>query len=206
MELNYIPHFPKNKDCSIIDIGCGKGETLSELKRFGYIKSKGVDTDPKKIGICKGLGHDAELIADLNAYLFNKRFDVIILKTVIAHFSKERLFSNLAAIKDALNKDGILIVETTNAAIFSAYYMLCNDFTHWQYFTEWSLRELLTQVGFMDIDLFGKKIKIRGFRSFIWTMARLVWFSILRLIYLIERGQDQNPTIFSKSIIAVCHK
>lgn len=206
MELNYIPYFPKSKNISILDIGCGKGEILLELKRLGYVNSKGIGADPKKIEICKDLNLDVELISDFKTYLDNKLFGVIILKTVIAHFPKEQLMSNLAAIKNSLNVKGILLVETTNAAILTGYYMLSNDFTHWQYFTEWSLKEILSQTGFSDIKVFGKKAKIKSVKFLVWTTFRFFWFLILRLIYLIERGKDQNPTIFSKSLIAVCRK
>jgi len=106
--------------------------------------------------------------------------------------------------KAGLNKGGIFFAETTNAAIFSGFYMLANDFTHWQYFTEWSFKEVLVQAGFNDVEVFGKKSRARSIKYLIWLLLRSVWFCILRFIYWLERGRDQNPTIFAKSLMAVC--
>jgi SAM-dependent methyltransferase len=206
MELNYVPHFPAAKDISILDIGCGRGEALKDLRRLGYQNVRGIDIDPEKIAACKAAGLNVELIDDLKKYLRGRTFDVIMLKTVIAHFPKEEVIPNLISIYQALGREGILIAETTNAAILTGYYMLANDFTHWQYFTEYSFRQILLRAGFSSVKVSGKKAKVRSVKFFIWTILRFFWFLTLRVIYWIERGNDENPTIFSKSLIAICRK
>jgi 2-polyprenyl-3-methyl-5-hydroxy-6-metoxy-1,4-benzoquinol methylase len=61
--LNHV--LPTSKDAKILDIGCGFGQFLGELKSQGYTNLKGIDINDEAINSCKKKGLDVTQISDI---------------------------------------------------------------------------------------------------------------------------------------------
>jgi len=126
----YVPYF---KDCrNVLDIGCGRGEFLELLKAAG-IPAKGIEQSEELIALCRHRGLEGEQ-ADLFTYLGNQpeaSLDGIFCGQVVEHLPPDRLPEMIRLAAGALQRGGLLILETPNPeclAIFATHFYL--DPTH----------------------------------------------------------------------------
>lgn len=203
-------HLPADKSARILDIGCGDGDVLLDLKRQGYANCSGVEIDKKSIDACRQKGlSNVEAISDLAAYLFDKRgaFDLIYMKEVIYYFPEDKLAIYLKAIKDALKDDGTLIVEVFNGAMLTGAFFKYKDYRIKYVLTEHSLRRMLEDSGFRVTKVFGAEFLSSSVKRVIWKALRYLWTLVLRAIYALEIGiGPERPTIWSKLVVAVAKK
>ncbi len=100
-----LPGNPK----SILDIGCGTGETLTFLKKsFPKAKLFGVDASNQAVKYTKARGHHAKMANALHLPFPAKSFDAVLLLDVIEHIKNDA-----AVIKEAkriLKPDGVIVV------------------------------------------------------------------------------------------------
>src|SRR5437868_13353610 len=85
-------HMPADRNAAILDIGCGYGPLLLELKRAGYRNISGVDTSQEQIHVAKQLGLECVKQAEVLATLVDSAddsFDVLAAIDVIEHFTKD---------------------------------------------------------------------------------------------------------------------
>lgn len=208
-DINYSRFLPANKKALILDIGCGMGQFIQYLKKKGYTNVIGIEIGQEAVDYCKknNIGN-IHKIDNINEFINSKvnKFDIIILKSVIAHFKREDVILNLQLIRNALKDGGIIIVETFNMSVFTGVFALYDDYTHKLGFNEESLYQVLYESGFNDIKIYGNKYKVRGIKSLLWIILRKIWLFMLNMIYIIERGIGDNPKIFSKLLIAVAKK
>ena len=208
LELNYSPYLPKDKNARILDLGCGSGLLLEYLDFKGYTNILGVDVDETVLLTVDSkfknrIRHINNLLGFLNNE--NEKFDLIIAKDVIYYFPPENIMSYMHTIVEALNKNGCLIVEIFNGALLTAPYTAAKDYGIINMFTEQSVRSVLEYAGLGVDKVFGvRKTKRVGIKSIVYLTGVRIWHLVLKVIYLLERGlDDRNPTIFTKSIIAV---
>lgn len=50
---NYLPYFPSDKQCRILDIGCGLGNYILAAKACGYNNVEGVDCSETVVRFCR---------------------------------------------------------------------------------------------------------------------------------------------------------
>lgn len=149
--LNVIP---KDKNISILDIGCGLGQTLTALRNLGYNNCAGVDISAGAVEICRRNGLNVELIEDISMYLPEKgKYDIIIMAHVLEHIKKEKMIPIINYIREKLLKDGgSFIVAVPNAQSNTGAYWYFEDFTHEFLFTAGSLTYVLKAGGFKNIN------------------------------------------------------
>jgi SAM-dependent methyltransferase len=208
-ELNFRRHLPADKRAPILDVGCGFGEFLAYLERDGYQNLRGVEIDPERAAASRQKTRAAiEEPEDLAEYLrgAGDQFALITLKSVIAHFPRERAVPYLRAMRDALAPNGKLIVETFNASRWTGPYVLYNDVTHCWAYTEYSLRQILEMAGLRVIELDGEKLPAHRWSTRVLRLAQWIWEGIIACIYVVERGVGRNPTILTKYLVAVCER
>jgi len=138
----FYKFLPKDKQASVIEVGCGNGGLIYWLHSIGYVNSSGIDASLEQVEYAKSLGIEKVSQADLTVFLKDKieSYDVIFMRDVIEHFNKNEIIDILDMTNRALKKGGALIIQTPNGAgIFGSRYRYY-DFTHEISFTENSLR------------------------------------------------------------------
>jgi len=126
----YRPFFQDRH--AVLDIGCGRGEFL-ELMRDAGVPARGIDLSQESIDLFRHKGLAAET-ADLLVYLADLPgpvLDGIYCAQVVEHLPPERLPEMIRLSAAALERGGVLAIETPNPeclAIFATHFYL--DPTH----------------------------------------------------------------------------
>ena len=149
-ELIYSP-IPNDNRGKILDIGCGSGTGLYNLKKFGWdvygldISQKAVDFAKKKLGlknIQQGFIEDKTYPEEY--------FDVIIMSHIIEHLADPK--KTLIQVKKILKKDGTLIITTPDfsspfRSIFGPFWFPLESPRHLYLFTPKTINTLLKKIG-----------------------------------------------------------
>lgn len=139
---------------NVLDIGCGRGEFLEDLRDYG-IGGRGVDTDPEMVSICRSHGLDVAQ-ADAVEYLEklpSGSIDGVFMDDVIEHLETDYMLRLLELIGSRLVEGSRFVVKTINPlslATFTDYYL---DITHVRALHPEALRYLVESVGFGDIEV-----------------------------------------------------
>jgi len=149
------PYFQeKDKELNILDIGCGLGQLLNDLKNRGFKNLYGIDINEESIVTCKKNGLEVEKIDDIRDYArqAKKKFDRIIMSHVLEHINKESIIDTLIHIKKyLLNEGGVFLLMVPNAQSYTGAYWRYEDFTHTIMFTAGSCIYVLKSAGFTKI-------------------------------------------------------
>ena len=168
-DLMYREILPKEKDAAILDFGCGTGHFLFFLKCNGYQNITGIDRSAQQIEYCRKHVHDCVQVVDGLEFLANQHdtYDAISAHDVLEHFSKDQTLSFLDLVYQGIKPGGLLILRVPNMSNPFSLDSRYNDFTHETGFTSKNLVQLLSTVGFKDIQVLPQKIAIRSFRNFL---------------------------------------
>jgi len=141
----------KNK--SAIDIGCGRGEWLTLLKKNNF-NPVGVDLNPVMVKICQEKGLDA-VVSDAIDYLQNQFDESVGLITgfhIIEHVSFNVLFNMVKQAKRVLQDGGVVIFETPNPEnVLVGSNTFYDDFSHKNPLTPNSVKFLFEYFGFSEV-------------------------------------------------------
>jgi len=98
------------KAATILDIGCGRGESTAILNYHGNYQIVGVDGFRPYLYECKKKGFYRDLLhADVSKLPFKKKsFDIILCLQVIEHLPKEKGFELLSAMEEICKKQIII--------------------------------------------------------------------------------------------------
>lgn len=163
--FDFISHGIKNKDSKILDVGCSTGDLLRVFKENGYTNLHGMDPSRECI---KKLREEEDIIGivsalnDFETYV-SVKFDVIILSAVLEHIVD--LKSTMNIIKSLLKPRGILFIEVPNAGRFNRdnfIFTPCQQFSieHINYFSHWSISNLLKQVDINTVNMLDSENSI----------------------------------------------
>jgi 2-polyprenyl-3-methyl-5-hydroxy-6-metoxy-1,4-benzoquinol methylase len=205
---NYEKYLPKNKECRILDAGCGMGHFLYFVKELGYKNVIGIDTSQELVELCRKNGLVAQ-VNQISSFLKENEssFDVIVFNDVVEHLGKEEIVEILDLMHLSLKDGGCLMIKTPNMANpITAAGGRYIDFTHEIGFTEASLREILVVTRFRNIRVFGTDIYI-FYGNPINYLARFSAFMISRLLYLLSYLYGRGTLkIYEKDLLAVANK
>jgi 2-polyprenyl-3-methyl-5-hydroxy-6-metoxy-1,4-benzoquinol methylase len=208
-EKNIGEFLPINRTDKILDIGVGLGHFLYFLNKKGYQNISGVDISAETVNYVKEkYSFPVALVTDTIDFLkkHKSKFNAIYCFDVIEHIPKNEHLRFLRAIKMALGDGGTLVLKTDNMSSPIGRYQYYMDFTHEYCYVELSLKEVLCTVGFSTFLICGEKYQFnKNINGFVKYLLQTLWFALLRILYKLERDGN-NPTIFSKSLIAVCKK
>jgi len=204
-ELNYKKYFKKSVSLNTLDIGVGRGEMLSCMKKWGH-NYHGIDISPSTVNFCKKLDLSCELVDDTEFWLNNhqNQFDIITCLDVLEHIPKEHLINFLKVIRNSLNKNGIAIFQVPNLQSPFGYLHHFNDITHVCGFVEHSLNQVLLSAGFNNLSFFG-------FEEFYKNTPKILLKKILRFFYrklirfLRTINANPNPRILDPVISVVAY-
>ena len=144
---------PNDKGAAILDVACGGGRLLYLLKTLGYRQLDGVDISPEQVTLAKQVARNVTL-GEGGEFLQRNQgtFDVVFAIDIIEHLEKDEVLAFLDGCRDALRKDGRIVLQTPNADSPFFGSMRYADFTHETCFTEQALRTLLEMAGFVEIE------------------------------------------------------
>lgn len=204
---------PTDLSSPILDIGCGFGQLLRELKRYGFVHAEGVDISIEAVDFCKSQNFTVDLIHDLGDYCNKavRKYSFIIMNHVLEHIEKKSMVPLLRLIREnLLAQDGSLVIMVPNAQSNTGCYWAYEDFTHTTLFTAGSLYYVLKAAGFREVEFldvectygsgFAKKM-IRSFLLKIYRTKINFWNSITCSAY-----HSPSPQIFSYEIKAFARK
>ena len=150
------PYFQEqDKDLNILDIGCGLGQFLSNLKSKGFKNLYGIDINEESIVACRNNGLSVEKIDDIRTYALKStiKFDRIVMSHVLEHIDKELIIDTLIHIRKYLLKEGgEFLLMVPNAQSYTGTYWRYEDFTHTIIFTAGSCLYVLKAAGFTNIN------------------------------------------------------
>jgi SAM-dependent methyltransferase len=106
---------------SILDLGCGSGNTANELSPGAYKKYTGVDISSIAIerattrSACNARSHKANFVqSDIVTYVPTEEFNVILFRESIYYIATNKIQSLLIRYAKYLGKEGVFIVRVWN--------------------------------------------------------------------------------------------
>ena len=149
----YIDPLNLPKDAKILDLGCGPGYFLDEMKERGYTDLVGVTLSPGDVAICEGKGHtikkyDLSFIPQRDGY-YDESVDFVFLRQALEH-SPYPIFS-LMEYNRILKQGSKIYIEVPAPECDRKHEINPN---HYSVLGPQMLASLLQRCGF-DIDLFN---------------------------------------------------
>ncbi len=177
---------PVQRDAKILDIGCGLGTFLQNLKEAGYTDLTGIDISSESIAACRRKGLFVEKIDSLDNFSLtsSKQFDFIVMSHVLEHLEKDKVIQTLTLIRERfLTPGGSFVLMVPNAQSHTGCYWAYEDFTHHMLFTAGSLLFVLRAAGFASIEfldhegLSGSPCLVRWLRIILLKIYKgNIWF------------------------------
>jgi cyclopropane fatty-acyl-phospholipid synthase-like methyltransferase len=194
---------PENKNASILDIGCGFGFLIRELKKEGYSSVIGVDISDQAIAFCLKQGFNVQKSSIAKyAEESKQKFDFIVISHVLEHIKKDEIINTLKHIRvNMLQERGKLCLMVPNAQSNTGSYWAYEDFTHTTLFTSGSLLYVLKAAGYKNIkflDQDGTENSALIFKLFkniflpLYRTKKRFWNKITSSTY-----HAQSPEIFT---------
>ena len=132
------------------------------------------------------------------------QFRLIILRQVLYYIDRRDVLDFMKALRNALSNDGVLLIEFFNASLLSSRFTELKDPFILTAYTEHSIRSLINSAGLFEWNTNGIHKTPTHWRSYLYNGARYCWSLLLKFVYILERGSDdQLPQIFAKSILTV---
>lgn len=206
-DANFKKFFPKKKAARMLDIGPGLGELLLTERDWGYTNCFAVDISPSVVQYCKKQGFNCEETDDTLAWLKEHResFDLITVLDVFEHIPQEIAIDFLRACKEALSKNGILILQVPNVQSAESFLHRYNDITHVFGYSQHTLEQLISIVGFETVRFYpfeeypGNDPDTKMLRR-----LRSIYWKYLRMHRKITH--NLNPEILTPELFAVMAK
>ena len=144
---------PLDHNLSVLDMGCGTGQTLRVFREANFHRSIGIDYVPKSLDRCKSLGYvinkDVFLMDAGNTNFADKEFDIVFQEGMWEHFIDPEPY-----IKEAsrVAKTYIIIVQPNHFSFFGRLM-----FFGWNLFWKKGVKEYSFRMSyFIDkLDEFG---------------------------------------------------
>ncbi len=163
-----IAQYIKNKNSSILDIGCASGGLLKVFRDMGYKNLSGLDPSLTCVQNLQNLdikGIQGGLF-DLNN-INNNQYNCVILSHVFEHICDLRLAVN--NLLQLLDDDGILYVEVPDASRYKDYYVVPYyyfDSEHINHFDKIALNNLFLQYSLECIHQNEKEMPVSNSQNY----------------------------------------
>jgi len=201
--------FPEDRNCKILDLGCGSGSLLLFLKQTGYLNTQGVEASPDQIEFARGLGVTSVVANDLLSFLrdtASEDYNVVVAFDVLEHFSKEEVLELMDHAYRVLSPGGRLILHVPNAEGIFGSRIFWSDFTHEMAFTREGLRQLTQACGFASLRCREDVPTVHGAKSLVRRMLWSGFRNFFRLVHMAETGDWGAGLILTQNLLAVATK
>ena len=162
---------PEDRQAVIVDVGCGWGSLLLDLRQRGYENLLGVEGDAEIAREAdRRCGENTNRIGIVHseAITFFEHTSIaadrVLLFHVLEHFSAKHGTRLLKAVRERLKDGGRIVIEVPNMSSVTGMNMQCSDLTHATAFTEYSLRQLLDDAGFENASVICSPPALRWWR------------------------------------------
>ena len=174
-----LKNHPKEQELTIADIGCGHGDILRDVAKFGRkngykMKLIGMDANPTAIAYANELSTEFSELSFKTEDIFseefkNRKFDVVLATLFLHHFKEEQLVSFLG---NTLKQTKIAVVVNDLHRHKLAYYlfMLLSVFIKNNMIIEDGLTSVLRGFKRNDLVRISKKLKVKSQVS--WNPTR----------------------------------
>jgi 2-polyprenyl-3-methyl-5-hydroxy-6-metoxy-1,4-benzoquinol methylase len=205
--MNYLKYLPVDKASEVLVVCCGPGYFVNLLREQGYTSVLGIDSDPEKVKFALERNLNCR-IEKAFQYLQNSKeqFDVIICEQELNHLTKDEIILFLVLCRDKLRENGKLIVHSLNGANpITGAEALAQNFDHYNTFTEYSLKQVLSYCGFTDVKVFPLNLYV--FYNNPFNYIAMLAANLLSIIF---RGcfvlYGKHNKLFAKKIAAIGKK
>lgn len=203
----YLNKFPKDKNCTILDIGCGNGKFLNILNKLGFQNLYGIDISSQQIEIAKKSNLINVECIDSLIFLKNvkEKYDVILLIDVLEHLELEYSLELINLIYKALKKDGKLFIQVPNALSFFSP-LRYSDITHKRAYTNSSIIQTLNFANFEKYKILELFPYIHGIKSFVRNILWKTFLKPLISAFLYAAYGTNFGKVYTANFLCVCKK
>jgi len=170
-------HISSNRNCRILDLGCGHGAFLYFLQQAGYQDIHGVDVSAEQVAMAHRFGITNVDRQDITFYLNNvedETVDIVLLMDILEHLTRQELFDMLDDVFRIMRPGGKCVIHVPNASGVYGMHFRYGDLTHELAFTPQSAQQAFSTVGFEYIQCFEDKPVIHGLISIVrWLLWNL---------------------------------
>ncbi len=178
-----LKNHSKDQEITIIDIGCGHGDILRDIAKFGRrnnykFKLIGIDANPTAIEYANQLSNNYEELSFKTEDIFSEEFkkrkvDVIVATLFLHHFKEEQLTSFLKeSIKQT--KLGIVVNDLHRHKLAYYLFLLLSIFITNKMIIEDGLTSVLRGFKRVDLEKISKKLNKKSEISWKWAF-RFLW-------------------------------
>ena len=178
-----LKNHPKEQELTIADIGCGHGDILRDVAKFGRkngykMKLIGMDANPTAIAYANELSTEFSELSFKTEDIFseafkNRKFDVVLATLFLHHFKEEQLTSFLGnTLKQT--KIGIVVNDLHRHKLAYYLFMLLSVFIKNNMIIEDGLTSVLRGFKRNDLVRISKKLKVKPQISWKWVF-RFQW-------------------------------
>ena len=178
-----LKNHPKEQKITIVDIGCGHGDILRDVAKFGRkegykFKLIGVDANSAAIDYANELSMEYPELSFKTQDIFSKdfkseTFDVVIATLFLHHFKEEQLVSFLKnTIKQT--KIGMVVNDLHRHTLAYYLFLLLSIFISNKMIIEDGLTSVLRGFKRDDLEKFSSKINVTPQISWKWAF-RFLW-------------------------------
>lgn len=156
----------------VLDIGCGSGGMLRQLRDLGWKDLHGIEPDPEAAALARTTGADVQrgTVEDVLPHYPDAHFDAIVASMVVEHVDDP--FAVVRSIARKLKPGGELLVSTVTrdsaqAAFFGRYWAGFDFPRHMVYFRNADIVAMFED-EFERVEWFNQIAPIDWIRSFTW--------------------------------------
>jgi len=175
----------KNKTITIADIGCGNGDMLRMLAKFGQknnldFKLIGIDANDFTINYAKTLSTEYSNIEYMCIDIFSEAFkniqyDIVLCTLTLHHFTNNEIL-NIITIFNKNAKDGIIVNDLHRSKLaYRLFELICIIFNLKKMSREDGLVSILRGFKKNELEDFSKKLNLKNY-TIQWKWAfRYQW-------------------------------
>ena len=178
-----LKNHPKEQELTIADIGCGHGDILRDVAKFGRkngykMKLIGMDANPTAIAYANELSSEFSELSFKTEDIFseafkNRKFDVVLATLFLHHFKEAQLTSFLGnTLKQT--KIGIVVNDLHRHKLAYYLFMLLSVFIKNNMIIEDGLTSVLRGFKRNELAHISKKLKVKPQISWKWAF-RFEW-------------------------------
>lgn len=197
-------YFPIDKKAKILDIGCGYGALIFFLRKHGYVNVEGVDLSPEQVACARELGIHGVKQGDLGDLILSSpeiNYDAVVAFDLLEHLERDELIEFFSQVRRVLRPGGSIILHIPNGASPFFGRVRYGDMTHEICFTQHSISQLMSIVGFKDVTCFEESPAVTGFISLSRWCAWKFFRFIMCCMLIAESGE--RGEIFSQNFVVI---